>query len=411
MATIRKLRGKWQAQVRRKGMAPRAKSFTSKQDAERWARDLEAQLDRAGALPDTRLAERTTLADVLTRYRDEITPKKRSSVSESARIAGILRRPICHRTLTILSTADLSTYRDERLLEVAPATVIRELNTISHAIDTARRDWGVHLVQNPCKLVRRPSPPRGRTRRLVGDEEQRLLAAADAGRVAYLRPLITLAIETGMRRGELLGLEWRHVDLDTRVAHLPLTKNGESRDVPLSTRAVATLRSLQTKDGRVFAVAPNAVRLAWERLVRRAGLSGLHLHDLRHEAISRLFERGFNVVEVSSISGHKELRMLQRYTHLRAADLAERLANRDTGEPVCDAFRRRSAIPRYVQISNGGRRCVSQMRKKQCRTRCGRPNCVPRVVPKWGGEKAFSGTPQRCRGDTAREACSRECAL
>ena len=326
MATIRKLRGKWQAQVRRKGMAPRAKSFASKQDAERWARDLEAQLDRAGALPDTRLAEGTTLADVLTRYRDEITPKKRSAVSERARIAGILRRPICHRTLTVLSTADLSSYRDGRLLEVAPATVVRELNLLSHAIDTARRDWGIHLVQNPCKLVRRPSPPRGRTRRLTGDEEQRLLVAADAGRVAYLRPLITLAIETGMRRGELLGLEWKHVDLDTRVAHLPLTKNGESRDVPLSTRAVDTLKALQTgKGGRVFVVAPNAVRLAWERLVRRAGLADLRLHDLRHEAVSRLFERGFNVVEVSSISGHKELRMLQRYTHLRAADLAGRL--------------------------------------------------------------------------------------
>jgi len=307
-------------------MAPRAKSFPSKQDAERWARDLEAQLDRAGALPDTRLAERTTLAEILTRYRDEITPKKRSSISERARLAGILRRPICHRTLTVLSTADLSAYRDERLLEIAPATVIRELNTISHAIDTARRDWGIHLVQNPCKLVRRPSPPRGRTRRLIGDEEQRLLAAVDAGRVAYMRPLIILAIETGMRRGELLGLEWKHINLDTRVAHLPLTKNGESRDVPLSTPAVETLKSLQAgKDGRVFAVAPNAVRLAWERLVRRAGLADLHLHDLRHEAVSRLFERGFNVVEVSSISGHKELRMLQRYTHLRAADLANRL--------------------------------------------------------------------------------------
>jgi integrase len=326
MATIRKLRGKWQAQVRRRGMAPRAKSFLSKSDAERWARDLEAQLDRAGALPDTRVAERTTLADVLTRYRDEITPKKRSSVSESARIAGILRRPICHRTLTILSAADLSSYRDERLLEVAPATVVRELNLLSHAIDTARRDWGIHLVQNPCKLVRRPSPPRGRTRRLTGDEEQLLLTAAAAGRVAYMRPLIILAIETGMRRGELLGLEWKHVDLESRVAHLAMTKNGEPRDVPLSTCAVETLRALQRgEEGKVFAVAPNAVRLAWERLVARAGLSDLHFHDLRHEAVSRLFERGLNVVEVSSISGHKELRMLQRYTHLKAADLARRL--------------------------------------------------------------------------------------
>lgn len=326
MATIRKLRGKWQAQVRRKGMAPRAKSFESKADAERWARSLEAEVDRCGVLPDTRLAENTTLTEVLTRYKDEITPKKRSAISEVARINGILRRPICHRTLTLLSTADLASYRDERLKKVAPATVVRELNTISHAIDTARREWGIHLAQNPCKLVRRPSPPRGRLRRLVGDEEQLLLAAADAGRSAYMRPLIVLAIETGMRRGELLTLDWKHVDLERRVAHLPLTKNGDSRDVPLSTRAIEILRGLRTGgSGRVLEVAPNAVRLAWERIVRRAGLVDLHFHDLRHEAVSRLFEKGLNVVEVSTISGHKELRMLQRYAHLRADDLALRL--------------------------------------------------------------------------------------
>lgn len=246
MATIRKLRGRWQAAVRRKGMQPRSKSFDSKSDAERWARSLEAELDRNGALPDTRPAESTTLAQILIRYRDEVSPTKRSAVTEVARINGILRRPLCHRTMTLLSTADLAAYRDERLKTVAPATAIRELNTISHAIDTARREWGIHIAQNPYKLVRRPSPPKGRTRRLEGNEEQLLLAAADQGRVPYLRPLIELAVETGMRRGELLSLRWEHVDLDRRVAHLPLTKNGSSRDVPLSTRAVDTLRRLRT---------------------------------------------------------------------------------------------------------------------------------------------------------------------
>lgn len=326
MATIRKLRGRWQAAVRRKGMQPRSKSFDTKSDAERWARSLESELDRCGALPDTRAAENTTLTQILTRYRDEVSSKKRSQVSEMARINAILRRPIGHRTLALLSSSDLATYRDERLKAVAPATAIRELSTISHAIDTARREWSIHMAQNPCKLVRRPSPPQGRTRRLEGNEEQVLLAAADKGRVRYLRPLITLAIETGMRRGELLALRWQHIDLEKRVAHLPMTKNGGSRDVPLSTRAVETLSSLRTGESEtVFTAAPNAVRLAWERLTRRVGLNDLHLHDLRHEAVSRLFEKGFNVVEVASISGHRELRMLARYTHLRAADLAGRL--------------------------------------------------------------------------------------
>jgi integrase len=327
MATIRKLRGRWQAQVRRKGMAPRAKSFDKKSDAEQWARSLEAEVDRCGALPDTRIAENTTLGEIMTRYRDEISPTKRSAKTEIIRINALLCRPICHRTLTLLSSSDIATYRDERLKTVAPATVIRELNTISHALEIAQREWGVYLARNPVKLVRRPTPPRGRTRRLEGDEEQRLLAAADQGRNPFMKSLIILALETGMRRGELIDLRWEHVDLNRRVAHLPLTKNGSSRDVPLSNRATETLLGLRdiAMDDRVIATSGNAVRLAWEHLVERAGIVGLHFHDLRHEAVSRLFEKEFGITEVSTISGHKELRMLQRYTHLRAVDLVARL--------------------------------------------------------------------------------------
>ena len=132
-----------------------------------------------------------------------------------------------------------------------------------------------------------------------------------------------------MRRGELLDLRWKHIDFEQRVAHLPLTKNGESRDVPLSRRATALLSELSDHidkhEDRVFPMSGNAVRLAFERLRNRAGMPDLHFHDLRHEAISRLFEKGLNTVEVSAISGHKELRMLARYTHLRAADLVKRL--------------------------------------------------------------------------------------
>lgn len=326
MATIRRLRGRWQGQVRRKGMAPKAKSFDTRAEAERWARNLETEIDQTGVMPNTKAAEDLTLGALLTRYVAEITPLKRSAVTERIRVNAIIRRPIAHRTLAILNSADLSAYRDERLKVVAPATVIRELNTISHAIDVARKDWGVHLSVNPAKLVRRPSPPKGRTRRLQQGEEQRLLAAADEGRSPYIRPLVTLAIETGMRRGELLGLRWEHVDFERRVVFLPLTKNGESRSVPLSTTATRVLSELPRENAElVFDASPNALRLAWEHLVTRAGLIDFRFHDLRHEAVSRLFERGLNVVEVSAISGHKELRMLSRYTHLRAEDLVSRL--------------------------------------------------------------------------------------
>jgi integrase len=178
------------------------------------------------------------------------------------------------------------------------------------------------------KLVRRPAVPRGRTRRLQNDEEQRLLDASDRGRTPLLRPLIILAIETAMRRGELLDLRWEHVDLKLRVAHLPLTKNGDSRDIPLSRRAFQTLEQLRAdgvKHERVFPMTGNSVRLAFEHLRVRAGMSDFRFHDLRHEAISRLFETGLNIAEVASISGHREFKMLLRYTHLRAADLVARL--------------------------------------------------------------------------------------
>jgi integrase len=239
-----------------------------------------------------------------------------------------LRCPIAHRTLAKLTSSDVATYRDERLKTVAPATIVRELNTISHAIEIASREWGLWVPRNPVKLVRRPPVPRGRTPRLKEGEEQRLLEACDRGRTPLLKSLIIMAIETGMRRGELLDLRWEHVDLKRCVAHLPLTKNGDSRDVPLSRCAVRTLQQLRTagaKQERVFPMTGNAVRLAFEHLRVRAGMSDFHFHDLRHEAISRLFDKGLNIAEVSAISGHRELKMLARYTHLRAVDLVARL--------------------------------------------------------------------------------------
>ena len=313
MATIRKLRGRWQAQVRRRGTPPRAKSFDKRADADRWARDLEAEADRSGWVADTRVAEKLTLGELLSRYVNQVTPTKRGAASERARINSIVRCPIAHRTLARLTSADVATYRDERLKCVGPATVVRELSTVSHAIDIATREWSLWLPRNPAKLVRRPRVPRGRTRRLKQGEEKRLLDACERGRTPLLEPLIILAIETAMRRGELLQLRWEYVDLNLCVAHLPLTKNGDSRDVPLSRRAIQSFQELRSegiKHERVFHITGSALRHAFEHLRLRAGMSDFRFHDLRHEAISRFFERGLNVAEVAAISGHR--RMLQK---------------------------------------------------------------------------------------------------
>jgi integrase len=139
-----------------------------------------------------------------------------------------------------------------------------------------------------------------------------------------------------MRLGELLSLEWRLIDLDARTATLPLTKNGEKRIVPLSPVALSTLAGMEHKEERVFGhwKAADSFENAWKRtLVRlRKGstnpifLTDLRFHDLRHEAASRLFEKGLNMMEVASVTGHKSLVMLKRYTHLRATDIASKLA-------------------------------------------------------------------------------------
>ncbi len=329
MATIRKLRGRWQAQVRRRGMKPRCKSFDTKLEAEKWARDLEAQVDRFGAAPNTKILERTTLGQLLERYQSEVSPLKRGSVQEIQRIDVLRRHDLAYRTMIGLSQQDIASFRDERLQTVAPSTTVRELAILSNVLEVAMRDWGLPLAKNVVKLVRRPVIRNERSRRLSGNEEQRLLEACDGGKIPFFKTLLILAIETGMRRGEILGMQWSDLSHNRRVITLTLTKNGSGREVPLSQRAFEALTEWKSRAGAdqplVFPMSAGSLEQVWRRLLIRADITGLRFHDLRHEGVSRLFERGLNVIEVSAVSGHKELRMLKRYTHLSAENLVARL--------------------------------------------------------------------------------------
>jgi len=326
MATIEKRGQFWRVKIRRAGLMAQTKTFDNRTHAQQWARSVESDLDK-GIVVDRRTAQRLSLAEVLERYRREVTPTKRGSLDEDLRLKAMAQRPFARIRMSALTSSHLAAYRDERLKVVSGATVNREFSVLSHAIDTARREWDVYMPTNPCTLVRRPPQGRPRDRRLQGDEEQRLLAACHGARNKWLAHCVALAIETGMQRGELLGLLWDNVDLERRTAFLPVTKNGESRGVPLSSRAVAVLRGLPAaSNGRVFGeLTPLALRLSFNRATRRAGITGLRLHDLRHEATSRFFEKGLNVMEVASVTGHKTLQMLKRYTHLSVTDLATRL--------------------------------------------------------------------------------------
>ena len=243
MASFRKRKGGWNVQVRRCGYPHLSKTFTIKTDAQAWARDAELRLERdelfIPAKPDL-----STLGEILSRYIRDITSKKRGAGPESLRIGKILRHSMCSIKISKLSSMDIASYRDERLQEVAPASVVMELMLISHAIDTAGREWGVALPDNVVKNVTKPKVDRGRDRRLLAGEEQRLLLACSQSKNHWLIPLVIMAIETGMRRGELLNLNWNDIDLDKQVAHLEMTKNGTKRDVPLSSKAVETFGSL-----------------------------------------------------------------------------------------------------------------------------------------------------------------------
>jgi integrase len=206
--------------------------------------------------------------------------------------------------------------------------VLKEFSHIGVILELCRREWGL-IKSNPARDVRLPAQPRPRTRRLEArhHEAERLLAACAASQNAWLVPIVDLALETAMRRGELLALRWELVDLERRTALLPETKNGHARTVPLSSKAVAVLHGLGPRaTGRVFAgVTAEAVKRAFIRAVRRADLEDFRFHDLRHEATTRLFEKGLQMMEVASITGHRDPRKLRGYTHLAAEALARKL--------------------------------------------------------------------------------------
>jgi len=329
LATITKRNGRWFVQVRKAGHPSQSKKFPTKAEAREWAAKAES-----GATVNLSLYGRKerhmALGKLLQRYRSEVSARKRGATCEILRLQKIERDVISLVTLERLKAGHFADYRDRRLAVVAPATVARELSLMRHALEVARKEWGLPIVANPLDLVSKPVSHTARSRRLNAEEWCQLWNALANTRNRWIVPTVKLAIETGMRRGELLGLCWSAIDISRGTAHLEHTKNGHARTVPLTPGALVVLETLQSEamDGcvKVIQTTPEAFKLAWQRAVKRAGLPDLHFHDLRHEAVSRLFELGLSMPEVATVSGHRDPRMLFRYTHLRAEELAGKLA-------------------------------------------------------------------------------------
>ncbi|MGE4313507.1 MAG: integrase [Pseudobdellovibrionaceae bacterium] len=324
MATIRKRNNKYQVQIRRKDYPSLVKSFIKRSDAIEWARAMEVALDRDD-LPQTVLNQSGRVSDIITRYRDTVSLHKKSGDSEITILNAFLRTPLAKLHLKQITITHFREYRAERLKSVKAGTVNRELFIIRHAFEMAMQEWGYHLKENPLMRLKKLPVHNVRSRRMNEDEKECLEKAFAGTRNPYIKPLVYFAIETAMRRGEILGLLWENVDLEARTAFLPNTKNGHSRTVPLTLKAIKILSSLPRDGGRVFPVTPHSLRKAWERLLARADIQDLHFHDLRHEAVSSFFEMGLSVPEVSMISGHKSYAMLARYTHLKVENLIEKL--------------------------------------------------------------------------------------
>ena len=327
MATFRNRSGKWQARVQIQGHSAISKTFINKADAERWAKQVEVEIQK-GSYTNLVLAERTTFAEIIERYIGEVLPTLRGGKADFIRLKALAKRPIAKLNIVALTPQKIAQHRDERLKEIAPATVIRELSYFSSIINHARREWGIH-INNPVALVAKPKSTQGRTRIMDTTETNALFEALrPVGRKSiWMLPLVRLALETAMRRSELLGLRWEHVDIEKRTIFLQLTKNGTSRTVPLSTHAIQILTEIPRMiDGRVFPITHEVVSQAFNRARKQAGVEDIRFHDLRHMAITRLAEKLPNLIELSAVSGHKSLAMLKRYYHPNPEMLALKIS-------------------------------------------------------------------------------------
>lgn len=333
MATIRKRPGRlgktvWQVQIIRHGYSRRYRTFDTKGQAEEWAREIERAMARGTVLP-SREEERITLADAISRYVREVTVYKRGAAQEERRARQISISNLGPVFLGVIGGKEIANYRDRRVAaRKSPNTIRLELALLSHLYTVARTEWGMSTLVNPVEYVKKPKLPAGRTRRLELKEEDKLLEAArEYG--GDIESIIRFALETGMRRSEIVELRWGRINLAKRTLTIPETKDAKvirGREVPLSSDARSILKKLPRRlDGRVWDITENGVSQAFSRICKRAGLTDLRFHDLRHEATSRLFERGLNPMQVAAITGHKTLQILKRYTHLRAEDLAKLL--------------------------------------------------------------------------------------
>jgi integrase len=336
MASFKKVGSVWRVQIAIKGIRTSG-SFSTKAEATAWAAMREAEIRDSMALGP---GADKTLQDALDRYAREVSPLKRGHHWENYRLAAIGRhvldgRPLGERLIRDITPELIGRWRDHRLQgtpakgyadAVGGSTVNRELNVLSHVFTTARREWK-WIRENPIKDVRRPKDPEHRDRLISRDEIERLCIALGfddspvTTRKAAVGAAFLFAIETAMRAGEICALSRKNIH--GHVAHLPRTKNGTKRDVPLSPRAIEIINLMPPRE-LVFDITPQVLDALFRRARSQCLIDDLKFHDTRHEAITRLAKK-LSVLELARMVGHRNLSELQTYYNETAEEISKKL--------------------------------------------------------------------------------------
>ena len=338
MASIKQYRGKtWRAIVRRKGFPVESKTFALKKDAEAWAAGVEARMGTSKFDPlQLKQSRATTVQSLFDRYIAEVAPSMKGR-NELGTLNRIVRdAKFMPLLLDRLRSDDIRQWRDDRVKEVKPASVHRELNTISAVFTHAMKEWGAPLEANPCHAVSRfKNADKRREKRWSQDDIDAFLKAAEwsadkkpkAGR-DYVGWALLVALETAMREGEICLPKVSDFNEAERYLHLVDTKNGDARDVPLSIKAIGYMKILcegKKPEDKIVPLVANTLCEYVLDVRKKCGLQHLHFHDTRHTAATAMSKKLSNVLELSAQTGHRSLKSLQRYYHPTAADIASKL--------------------------------------------------------------------------------------
>ena len=289
MASIRNRNGRWNVQVRRSGSKSVNRTFSLKSDAQLWAREQERAIELDGYTKPNKELLNDTLSDLLRRYELEIAHSKKSYHVERHYFALLRRQPFANLSLKNLRASDI-------------------------------QNWGYPVAYNPMQRVMKPASTAKPILRLSPKTLQKL--RMPSSKIGWI---VLFALETGMRRSEIANLKWSDINLNERLAYVSEAKNGHTRYVPLSSRSIKAIHYMDEKSEYVFAMSSNAIRLAWQKLKGSKEIEGVRFHDLRHEAISQMFEKGLTVAEVGMISGHRTVSQLFRYAHADIQKLRRKL--------------------------------------------------------------------------------------